>query len=375
MVWPLITMSGECHQLSGWLELVQQRWHLRFIYREEMGRRPGGPLNKFCSLFSKCIVFLYVYGFSREKSRSFVPWVLLREAWPVGELPAWAHRGQQNGVVPYPLSLLVPRCFATGQRGASLRVAVPGTALLEPCLEPLTLPVTSAAVSAGLISATAIRRTPGSETGTSFGGSTKGGALSCFSREFALPPLLLLQPGTMGRQPEPSCSPARAGHVPATVLPVSAVGGTGSSALGCNSRGTKGRCCSILLLPILSISQLASNSLPQWLGPCQGCGSLQPTPSPGFLLSQRDGKGHLLSKATSFLPLLCMALHPVWDLSLPAATTSHLACTGSALPCLSRGAFSPVCCWQQDPGKGEEGWEGEGAGSSAGSGEFADSPP
>lgn len=93
----------------------------------------------------------------------------------MGELCVLGHRGQQDGTIPYPLSPLVPGCFAAGRRGASLRAAVSGTAPHEPCLELLALPVTSAVVSPGLISATAIRRPyTGSKIGTSLGGRHKG---------------------------------------------------------------------------------------------------------------------------------------------------------------------------------------------------------
>lgn len=136
------------------------------------------------------------------------------------------------------LSPQVPGCFAMGRCGVSLPAA-----LQEPCLELLARPVTSAGISAGLISVTTIRQRPymGSERGTSLDGGHKGrGTKSCFSRGIrsltrqlssqipscspAPPAPLTPTAGAMGRQLELSCTQNQSWHVPAPLLPVSAHG-------------------------------------------------------------------------------------------------------------------------------------------------------
>lgn len=92
MVWPPLTMSGECHCLGGWLELVQERWHLCIICKGAMGRRPGWVLNEPQSLFPKHVVFLSIYGFPRRNSDVLSPRFLPRGAWPVGDLLAGPSR-------------------------------------------------------------------------------------------------------------------------------------------------------------------------------------------------------------------------------------------------------------------------------------------
>lgn len=300
----------------------------------------------------------------------------------MGELLAWGHRGQQDRTVPYTSASLVLGCFATGRRGASLWAAIPGTAPHKPCLELLTLPVTSAVVSAGLISATAIRRPyTGSEIGTSLGRRHKGRGTELLLERNSLPrwaaqqsdPLLLcrthpcpFRSRSRGQEPELSCAPAWAWHVPAPVLPVLAHGWGRQLCVsaplqrGCSSGRTKGRCCSILLLllPILSISQPAANSLPQPLGPWQGCGSSEPAPSPGFLCSRRDGRGDFPSSVAR-PPLF--SRFPTWPCASAPTLSPSLqppgrpACTSSALPCpaLPEG-FYPGAVLAAGP------WEGRG---------------
>lgn len=152
----------------------------------------------------------------------------------MGKVLTLGHGRQQDGTVPYPLSPLVLGCFAVGWHGTSLRAAipVPGTAPHEPCLELLTLPVTSAVVSAGLISATAIRRPyTGPRIGTSLGRRHKGRGTELLLEGNSLPrqvarqldPLLLCRTSaspfppaarSRGRWPEPSCAPVWACHAP-----------------------------------------------------------------------------------------------------------------------------------------------------------------
>lgn len=98
----------------------------------------------------------------------------------MGELLAWAHQGQQDGTVPFPSAPLVPGCFATGRRGASLQAAVPTQALPGAAHASNHIRCPFCRVDLCYHNQMALRGLR--DRHFTRGGGTKGEALSCFAR-------------------------------------------------------------------------------------------------------------------------------------------------------------------------------------------------
>lgn len=116
----------------------------------------------------------------------------------------------------------------------------------------------------------------------------------------------------------------------------------------------------LLLLPTLSISQLAANSLLQPLGPWQGCSSSEPAPSPGFLCSRQDGGGDFPSSVARPPPFSRFPCDPAPQLR-PCPPACHhpaiLPALAQPCPALPEG-FYPRCHTSPWEGRGGLGRRG-----------------